>query len=478
MSDEENLILEDFSSICRTCLLKYEDESLLCLNELYIVDGEIRLMDILSKYTQIEENEHYPQKMCTDCIIKAEAAYCFFVKCNESNLILSQFSSTNDTEEILDGFQCNGNEENEQESNCEVIKLINDEDQEDMEIKIILAEDDCGNEIDETNEFGSCDEKFTIDHVASLNTNNHYSLEKCKFCNIELEVEELEEHKVKLGHYDDSEMIKCPYCDIITRNITNMKQHLRKFHSNRKESKKHVCDICCKVFKWSKNYKEHLKSHNSNPEEKVMCPECGILLGNVTALQIHRGKEHVQTLNMSWNCKHCSIIFRQIAEFKKHLREVHAEKDFHCIICGKDCEDKRTLYYHEQLHLDDYGLDCTYCTKKLLTEEKLLLHQRIHKYVNKKHVCTFCNKGFKQLDKLEAHERVHTGEKPFKCSFCGKAFNHQNNLRHHIRLHTGDTPYKCLFCSKEFSNSHSLRKHMSTHDNNLSDKMDNYMFPV
>lgn len=116
-----------------------------------------------------------------------------------------------------------------------------------------------------------------------------------------------------------------------------------------------------------------MKNHNLNPEEKVMCPECGILLGNMRALQIHRGKEHVLALNMVWSCKHCNTHFKEVSEFKKHLREVHSEKDFHCIICGKDCTDKRTLYYHEQLHLDDYGIECTFCNKKVDSRKTLWL---------------------------------------------------------------------------------------------------------
>ncbi|KAL3279340.1 hypothetical protein HHI36_016847 [Cryptolaemus montrouzieri] len=281
---------------------------------------------------------------------------------------------------------------------------------------------------------------------------------------MDLEMEEFEEHRTSLGHFEESDSILCPHCDCSARNITTFRKHLRT-HSTR-ESKKYECEICRKVFKWSKKYYEHLTSHDADHEEKLMCPECGLLVGDLTALQIHRGKAHAQVLSMNeeWQCHYCMKVFNFIAEYKKHLKEIHAEKDFHCIICGKDCEDKRTLYYHEQLHLEEFGIECSYCHKKLLTEEKLVLHQRIHKYVKKKHVCNICGKGFKQLDKLEAHVRVHTGEKPFTCNFCGKAFNHQNNLQHHIRLHTGDTPYRCLFCSKEFSNSHSLRKHMSTHE--------------
>lgn len=170
------------------------------------------------------------------------------MECNESELILSQFSDIDGKNEFLDfnKTDCEVVEDlNEQEENLEIIKVINDDNQEDMEIQLFFDKDKNG-DFDEIEITDSSDEKFTIDHVASLNTNNYYSLEKCKFCNMELEIEQVKKHQMQFGHYDESETIMCPHCNISTRNVTSMKQHLRSCHSNRRESKKYVCDICSK----------------------------------------------------------------------------------------------------------------------------------------------------------------------------------------------------------------------------------------
>lgn len=58
MTDEENIILDDFEAVCRTCLQKYDEAHLLYLNEIYITAAEIKLMDILSRYTQIEVSQY------------------------------------------------------------------------------------------------------------------------------------------------------------------------------------------------------------------------------------------------------------------------------------------------------------------------------------------------------------------------------------------------------------------------------------
>ncbi|KAL3279339.1 hypothetical protein HHI36_016846 [Cryptolaemus montrouzieri] len=91
---EEVLTTEDFSTICRTCLIQYDAETLLDIQGIYLLSGEVKLMDILMKYTTIEESETYPQHICTHCLVRTEEAYTFFEKCNESNAILSQITES------------------------------------------------------------------------------------------------------------------------------------------------------------------------------------------------------------------------------------------------------------------------------------------------------------------------------------------------------------------------------------------------
>lgn len=44
--------------------------------------------------------------------------------------------------------------------------------------------------------------------------------------------------------------------------------------------------------------------------------------------------------------------------------------------------------------------------------------------------------------------RVHTGEAPYKCSYCDKRMITRNNLVVHERIHTGEKPHVCSICGK------------------------------
>ena len=74
-----------------------------------------------------------------------------------------------------------------------------------------------------------------------------------------------------------------------------------------------------------------------------------------------------------------------------------------CEECGKCCVNSSALKVHMLMH-DDPQFKCSYCEKKLKTEQN-----------------------------LAEHERQHTGEKPFPCALCSSAFASASGLNQHKR---------------------------------------------
>ena len=138
------------------------------------------------------------------------------------------------------------------------------------------------------------------------------------------------------------------------------------------------------------------------------------------------------------------------------------KKEYKCSICNRVLISNSKLVDHERIHSGLKPYHCNTCNKSFARKINLSCHEKIHKG-EKPFRCTYCEKRCNRLDDLKTHERIHTGEMPFQCKHCEKFFKRSDALTKHERYHTREKPYKCKTCGKCFMQLYYLKKHELIH---------------
>lgn len=77
----------------------------------------------------------------------------------------------------------------------------------------------------------------------------------------------------------------------------------------------------------------------------------------------------------------------------------------------------------------------------------------------KRFTCQLCGKRLLSEQTLKSHQKIHTGYAPHQCNQCGKRFSRLENLKVHQNIHTGLKPYTCKFCLKKFNAPSNFNRH-------------------
>ncbi|CAG5044295.1 unnamed protein product [Parnassius apollo] len=99
-----SIVLPLTKNMCRTCLA--ESDSTLFMSVQDLIDHEIykiKLIDILIFLNCVENNDedNWPQGMCTSCVNTALLSYNFKINCLKTNLTLSQISTVQSSSTTL-----------------------------------------------------------------------------------------------------------------------------------------------------------------------------------------------------------------------------------------------------------------------------------------------------------------------------------------------------------------------------------------
>ena len=139
---------------------------------------------------------------------------------------------------------------------------------------------------------------------------------------------------------------------------------------------------------------------------------------------------------------------------RKHLNVVL------CLKCRTPCENKLDLKRHRKLmheKAEAVKLKCPQC--KFMTDDQQYLKRHVRKvHCEPRFPCILCDAIFKRKDCVERHlTQVHRKIRDFLCLLCGKGFADRRSLNRHQE---GPHRYECELCEMRFSIKGDLKQHM------------------
>lgn len=191
---------------------------------------------------------------------------------------------------------------------------------------------------------------------------------------------------------------------------------------------------------------------------------------NVKSTVKNKRKAEIPDDNNS--CSFCQLNFKNSAECKTHMKDVHRilDKKFECYICGYTGKSMTALKRHfgSGLHSrtscylcesqpavrnewDPRPHKCCLCTNSWFDNHvQFRKHfkdehdEDVERFFSKKtpineYTCYICRKGFMYKYYLRSHMIVHNEIKAFVCDVCGKTYRTRAILKRHLNVHEGKT---------------------------------------
>ncbi|KAG5892478.1 hypothetical protein JTB14_015388 [Gonioctena quinquepunctata] len=473
-----DLLLEDFSLICRICLTRNDLKPFVEEKSL-----QKRFMDITD--IQVETQDSLPKNVCGNCLSTLEDISLFIDLSKYNNIGFLQ-DLINEKEKL---YICQKDE----------ITIIDDG----MTIKI---EQDYGdNDVTDYHSTGKQMNKQIYEvkngKKSDERTNTNSFLLVCRICLAKenLRVFDGEEHLIN-----------------VFRNITNI------VVTTQDELPKNICSRCIDKLQGISSFIELSKSNNTKLHQVFSTQQDDISLEkSVVTTVVHEIKKEDQfrgrgspelkfssNFDQSHTCGKCGDTFSTKRGLMNHQKHVHTSDGRHiknndvlalwkCGLCNKDFPTSLSEDKHMESHFGNDFLLCFICGRAFIKREEFLLHITVHsvkekKYSdkssgnnrnnkskeiqknisdgilnNKSHLCDEKESAKKKKPrKILAIAIRGLRQRSFqcKCFLCLKYHMTRQCLSKHLETHKDEKEFKCTICSKTFSQRDNLKKHLATHN--------------
>ncbi|GFQ85689.1 hypothetical protein TNCT_123761 [Trichonephila clavata] len=184
---------------------------------------------------------------------------------------------------------------------------------------------------------------------------------------------------------------------------------------------------------------------------------------------VHVNREmptHTESIlvNTDTSSHHCGQNLATERELKMHHELNHKHEEIAKVIPSLPVQNRKTRAPAGNSFLDtndpalENAIECGLC--KMYFESRYILKKHFleHHPEQRTYECTFCSKKFLTESELVFHLRTHTKAKQ-SCTLCGKSYGHVSYLHRHLLTHSNCKPYSCLLCGQKFLDKSKLKKH-------------------
>ncbi|XP_017039430.1 zinc finger protein 436 [Drosophila ficusphila] len=266
--------------------------------------------------------------------------------------------------------------------------------------------------------------------------------------------------QLKSVNKDSNQSLLCTECGMTCKTHKSLANHVARHRQKEDPQKPHLCDYCGRGFRTSAQLTVHTRRHTG--ERPFQCPLCPKSYTHGPTLKSHMLTHEEEKAH---KCPQCDKAFYTLSNMRAHQQWHKGDRPYKCPECPQAFIKNSGLKLHSRLHKEERPFKCELCGKGFVQSQHLVTHLRVHNE-DRQFKCPDCDKSFYEKSNMKKHQRTHTGEKPFKCEECGHAFSHNHHLKSHLRIHTGEKPYKCDQCGKCFCANQSLAKHLLWHVEN------------
>ncbi|XP_076051363.1 uncharacterized protein LOC143031439 isoform X2 [Oratosquilla oratoria] len=134
----------------------------------------------------------------------------------------------------------------------------------------------------------------------------------------------------------------CPQCNMAFYQKGDLKDHIKKTHT---EDKPRKCTFCHAAFSWPSDLKVHIRTHTG--ERPYQCSLCDAAFTTSGSLKVHI---RTHTGEKPHQCGLCGAAFSKTGQLHTHIRTHTGEKPYECEQCGAAFSEAGKLRNHIRVH--------------------------------------------------------------------------------------------------------------------------------